>query len=58
MSKGEEKTTHKRNTNDFKTLNKHFTALIRNESMDLTYPVVSVNNESGHLTRTVIFFFS
>lgn len=45
MSKGQEKTTHKRNTNDFKTLNKHFTALIRNESMDLNIlSLVSIMN--------------
>ena len=47
------KTTHKINTNDFKTLK---ILLHKNESIDLIYPPISVSNESGHLTRTVVFF--
>ena len=49
------KTTHKINTNDFKTLK---ILLHKNESIDLIYPLISVSNESGHITRTVVFFFS
>ena len=47
------KTTHKINTNDFKTLK---ILLHKNESIDLIYPLISVSNESGHITRTVVFF--
>lgn len=54
MSEGQGKTAHRRIINDFKTLkNQKFSCTNnRNESLDLACPLISISNESGHLSTT------
>lgn len=59
MSERQGKTAHRRIINDFKTLkNQKFCCTNnRNESLDLACPLISINNESGHLSTTQWFCF-